>query len=172
MNKRGSEQVFSIWYFFCLIFIGSGAIIILIDYVGEPIDVNAVEASILENKIMSCITEQGFLVEGIFSDSFDAYSFCHLNQNVDRNKGGSFYFEANFTNETGQQIRAKKLILGNTAYATDCDVSKEKVAKYYPDCIYRNESYFYLDSAGNIKKAKLQILAASNNQGERKFYEP
>jgi hypothetical protein len=159
--KRGSENLMTFWFFACLIVAGAGATLIVASYAGKPVDVNTIEASLLHNKIMECINENGFLKKEVMAKDFDLKSFCGINNNIHNN----FYFRINFT-LSDKEIR-EKLTIGNQGYEADCDSMSGRKAEAFADCYYKNESILLIGDDKEIQRIKLYVLSASNNQGER-----
>jgi hypothetical protein len=141
---------------------------IIIDYVGQPIDVNYLEAMSLHNKLMDCMVDNGFVKDEVFNDNFDVYDSCGIsNKVVMDDMGGFFYFNVTFLDLAGKEVRGE-ISKGNTGYYSDCDVKRNSASTTrLVECYYRNESYLYLDKSGDVKKIKLVVLSASDNAGER-----
>ena len=110
MNKRGSEKIMSVVFILYLILIGAGVIVLVAQYVNSPVDVRQLEAKILHTNFMECITENGYVIDEIFLDNFNLYTYCHLNKDIlnpsaDDEREDYFWFNISFFNESGAMVR-------------------------------------------------------------------
>jgi len=166
-NKRGAEKLFSIWWFLVLVIVGLGIVAGVFIFFSSEVDVREIEVDILNTKIADCIVEQGFLIESALDDNFDILSACRLSENV-FSQGSNFFIKINFLDESGANIR-EPVLKGDFSFEKDCEVQEpadgEKVeAEKFPKCIQKKYySLYYKD--GQIKKAVLGILTASNQKG-------
>lgn len=148
MNKKAHEGVMSAWFILCLMFAGFGIIYILSAYASSPIDVSEVESKILYSNIVECISENGFIENEIVNENFNIYSFCNLNKDVlDEEEKARFYFKFSFLNESGEKIR-RDVVGGNSEYRLDCEVFAVSKEKEYLSCLFKNESFSYVDTNG------------------------
>ena len=165
MNKRASEKINAGMFLLYLIIIAAGVTLLISSYVNTPVEVRPMESKILYEKIMDCIIEDGFMKEEVLINNFDIYSKCHINKTVINNS--NIFFEFQFLNETG-------IIRGSISSELSSEFKSRKdyceiISKTNtPDaiaCLYRNESYFYLDDG--IKSVKIYGWVASFHQGVR-----
>lgn len=177
-NKTGGEKIFSIWWFATLIIIGVGIVVGVLIYYSADIDVRTVEAEILSEKIIDCFIKNSFLNQEILNtnsfpdnnsdyrqvrNSFDIFQECNLKKDL-FNNGGDFYFNITLYNgDTNFLINS--FIGGNTGFERDCRISKGKSAENYPQCVEKQEPFFYY-SNNQIKKGNMRILTASNQKGK------
>lgn len=171
MNKRGSEKIMSVIFILYLILIGAGVIVLVSQYVNSPVDVRQLEAKILYTNFMECITENGYVVEDVFMDDFNLYTYCHLNKNIlnpsDNDKREDyFWFNISFFNESGSMVR-NSLSAGNSMYQSDCDVNVDKKSFDLLGCLYKNESYLFVNKTGDLERIRVATLVVSENAGKR-----
>jgi hypothetical protein len=170
MNKCGSEKIMSAVFILYLILIGAGVVVLVAQYINSPVDVRQLEAKILYTNFMECITENGYVIDDVFSDGFNVYTYCHLNKNIlnpsaDDKRDDLFWFNISFVNETGSAVR-NSLSAGNSLYQSDCDVNVGKSFSSL-NCLYRNESYLFINKTGEIERVRVFTLVVSNNAGKR-----
>ncbi len=164
-NKKAGEKLFSIWWFFVLAVVGVGIVAGVYIFYSADVDVREAEAGILYEKIADCIIEQGFLTDKFLYDkeNFDIYKGCDLNKKIIE---GDYYIKIQAFDESNNEFIS--IIKGNPSFSKDCDIilSNDKLkAEKYPKCIRKAEGVLYYDN-NEIKKAKIEILTASNQQGE------
>jgi len=88
MNKRGVEQVISVYWFAILIIVAVGVSAMVFTFYSHPYDVREVEANILMNKIADCISEMGTInpllidSQGVIKKDLDLTKICGLNFEV------------------------------------------------------------------------------------------
>jgi len=97
-NKSGSK-VLSV-YWFAILFIVAGAVAyMVILFYGAPYDVREIESNILTTQIANCLSQGGYLKEGILTESFkeNFLEECDLNLEVEDsygwNEGSEYYIE-------------------------------------------------------------------------------
>jgi hypothetical protein len=95
-SKKGGEKVLSIWWFFCLAFVGAGIIIGVLMFYSAEMNVNNLEADTLANRIADCISDNGYLKE---MQNFDVYKECKLNERFDE----THFFRVSFYNQDSSQ---------------------------------------------------------------------
>lgn len=164
LGKKGEERIVSFWWIFV------GGIIVLfivlgtIAYYSEIIDSRAIEADILANKVVGCISDKVALV---FKDGFDIYSECNLNDLGTEGKK-EYYIGFNLYSIDSCKFIGKSISCGNPEttkfyrnYWQDyCDLQKEKgMQRKLPQC---SEKYIYV-TQDNQEKI-MRITAASNQK--------
>jgi len=159
MNKKGTEKILSVWWFFVIAVIGFGIVAGVLIYYSAEADVREVEADVLSGKIVNCISEQGFLKNDVFVKNFDIYSVCGLDKEV-FSSGSNFYFRISVFDETGKLFR-ENIIGGDASFEKDCKIATGIGAKRFPKCVTKNKSLFFFVE-GEIKKINLEVLAGSN----------
>ena len=91
------------------------------------------------------------------------YGECDLSKEIIEK--GDYYIKIQAINESNNEFVS--IIRGNPSFSKDCDIilSNNKLkAENYPKCIRKTEGILYYDN-NEIKKAKLGVLTASNQQG-------
>lgn len=172
LNKKGGEKLLSVWWFFVLAIVGVGVSAGVLIYHSADVDIREIEAEILYEKILNCITEQGFLIEEALKEDFNVSDFfeeCELNEEIFEEES-IFYFNIQILDESENLI--KEIRGGDFSFEKDCKIQEEdeegkKIeAKYYPRCVREKETILYYED-NEIKEATLEILTASNQVGRK-----
>ena len=77
-EKKAGERILSIYLFIIYIIVSIGIVSGVLLVYGKELDVREVEAGVLGDKIIDCLTEQGILNEAVFTENFDLLDFCRL----------------------------------------------------------------------------------------------
>jgi hypothetical protein len=162
-GKKGGEKLISIWWFMVLIIVATGIVIGVSAYYTAEVDVKAVEADILSEKVLDCMSQNGFVPEGFFKDNFDILHTCKLSQKVFE-AGSNFFFRVSLYDSNGKLIKSSQA--GDASFEKSCAIQKEVTAVNFPICVNKKESVIYLDR-GDIRRGELQIIAGSNQYGRR-----
>ena len=154
MNKKGGEKLLSIWWFFVLIIVGVGVVVGVIMHFGAEVNTKGLEARILSDKILNCVSERGFLKEKVLEKDFDILGECGLEEKV-FGQGSLFYI--NLTIFEGGAV-VNSFFEGDGALERDCPISLSKKvdAASFPGCV-RLARFF--------GEKEVRLLAASNNRG-------
>jgi hypothetical protein len=148
LKNKKADKIISV-YWFAILFIVAGAIAyMVISFYGEPYDIREAEAYALTNKVAGCLSEVGYLKEGVLNEDFreNFMEICKLNFEIEDVHGwrehGQYYVEINFYNfSTNQSISEIKK--GNEALKMDCELK----GKTFPVCLER--SFYTLDREKN-----------------------
>lgn len=163
-NKLGGEKILSIWWFFVLaavtIGISSGVVI----FYGASYDVRIKEAEILHEKLLDClIKDNGFLNEKILQEDFDLFSECGLKKDSFE-KSPNFFFKLEFFDDSSNSF-IEPILKGDYSMESNCPISGSLKAEGYPKC-FSGKEFFLYSKNGLVSYGTLNILTASNNQGE------
>jgi len=168
-DKRGGEKLLSVWWFFVLVIVGVGIVVAVMIFYSAHEDTRNLEAELLYSKIVNCVVENGFLINGISNPDFDLLKRCNLNEKVFDDEE-LFYINIGIFDEQGNKLR-ENILEGNKDFFKECEFQEKDEkgsvikAKHYSKCFRRSFNVLYED--GDIKKAKLEILTASNNLGRK-----
>ena len=157
MNKKGGEKLLSIWWFFVLIVIGGGIFMGVLIYYSVDINVNPVEADILAERILNCISDNANLNGEIFNPDFDIFSKCNLNPSL---FGKPSYYFIDISIYDGN-IFIFNMTRGDYSFKADCLIQEKVIANYFPKCAKKIDYVIY-----NNKTLKIIILAGSNQMGK------
>jgi len=154
-NKKANKMISVYW--FAILFIVAAAIVYMaISFYGEPYDIREAEAYALTNKVAGCLSEAGYLKEGMLSADFreNFMEECKLNFEVEDvhnwREQEQYYVEINFYNFlTTEEISEIKK--GNEALKMDCELK----GKTFPVCL--NRSFYALDK--EKKQYQIDILS-------------
>lgn len=165
INKKASQKLLSVWWFFVLTVVGAGIVIGVLIYYSADADLRKVEADILSERIANCLVEQGYLRED-FSSNFNIFEKCGLKKEV-FDSGTSFYLKISVYDETGNLFKNINLIIeGDTSFEKDCQIEEKISARYFPRCVEKKELFLYNEN-GVTKKGRIEILAGSNQAGKK-----
>ncbi len=147
MNKKGDKLISVYW--FAILFIVAGGIVYMVSaFYGKPYDVREAEADILTTKIARCISEAGYLKEGVLTENFreNFAEICMINFQVEDVYGwrerGQYYVEVEFLDfDTKQKVF--EISEGNEGLKPDCELEGETL----PVCIERR--FYSIDENGN-----------------------
>jgi len=147
MNKKG-DKLISVYWFAILFIVAAGIVYMVSAFYGKPYDIREAEADILTTKIAGCISEAGYLKEGVLTENFreNFAEICTINFQVEDAYGwrdrGQYYVEVEFLDfGTGQQVFEASE--GNSGLKPDCELE----GKTLPVCIER--SFYSIDENGN-----------------------
>ena len=153
-KKAELPIVFSVWWFFVIFVIGAGIAVSVAIYYSAEVDVRWLESDILGERILNCVVDNGYLVEGAF-DNESFYRDCSLNRGK-FGRGSNYFFKVWVDSEL-------KIGGGDYSVEKNCDIKKKMIytTKYFPIC--SEKRIVILDSEGNSKI--LRILAGSKQLG-------
>lgn len=155
-NKKG-EKLLSMWWIFVLVVIGGAVVIGVLIYFNAEINIKEMEADVLGERIVRCLTRNGFLRQDFLDKEFDIFEECKLRGQAFT--GGNFYINISVYGETGplrEEIRK-----GGASFEKNCRIEKMIEAKHYPRCSEKNENILYYEGE-EIKRARLMVLAGSD----------
>jgi protein-tyrosine phosphatase len=78
IHKKG-EKIISIWWFFCLAFVATAISLSVLIFYSYSLDVNSLETESLNDKIINCLSDNGFL--SVDFDNFDLI-YCMDSSNL------------------------------------------------------------------------------------------
>lgn len=158
-GRKADSKMLSIWWFAVLVVIAVGIVVGTTIFFGGKLDVRAVEAEILANKIADCLVENGKMNQEFLNENtggFDISSACSINKTIIQ-ESGNYYLEISIANSAGSIIQSIRY--GNAAFEKECSIGAAVVeAKYFPRCASKKVSA--ADSSGRI--LILTVLAGSN----------
>jgi hypothetical protein len=165
-NFKGGEKLLSIFWFSVLAIVGIGITAAVLIYHSADVDVREMEINILYEKIINCVIEHGFLIEGLIEEDFDIFNECQLNKET-FGEGSYFYFNLKVFDSSSNLI--KEIEEGDFSFEKDCEVQEGEggvSARYYPKCIRKKEIVLYYKN-NKIEEAEIEILTASNQVGRK-----
>ena len=160
LNKRG-EKVSIFWWFIACVAVFLTILFVTLGFYAKPIDVRELQVKMNYLSFYDCFIENGFLKQDVLTDKFSVNS-CGFNSDIMKNNSG--YLKANITDYTGKQL--KFFFIGDTSMSGDCNVSTNSEGKYFPNCYYKKEPFYYYEN-NERKIGYAEILSASNNHGTR-----
>ena len=165
-NKIGGEKLLSIWWLFIITMVGIGIVFGVSMFYSAEVDVRKVEAEILMDRILDCLFEQGVLISNLLESDFDIFQECKLNKKVIES---NFYIKISVLDESQNVI--KEISEGVSSFEVECKLLEEgkTEGKSFPECVSKERGIIY-EQENEIKKARLEILTASNQVGEKISY--
>lgn len=154
-NRKGTDKLISVYWFAILFIVASAIVYMTISFYGKPYDIRELEANALTNHIAECLSDVGYLKEGIFEDLENNFlETCDLNLDVedtyDWGEQGQYYVGVEFSQEENLVFEISE---GNKNLISSCgiegEVEKEKLAK----CA--EKKFYSLDSAGDVYSVKI-----------------
>ena len=161
LNKKGDEQVLSIWMFLAW---GIIALVItggILYYNSAKADVRMEQAQVFNMKILSCIQNYG-TIDSKFIGDF--YKICSLKENIIGNRG--FYFNISVV-DLDSLAEVFSFFGGSKDFQMYCELKDSSFAQGFPECFKSEQAVLYKDELGNVKSGNAEILTASNNKGKR-----
>lgn len=154
MNKRGTDKLISVYWFAILFIVAAAIAYMVLSFYGEPYDARKLEANALTNQIADCLSEAGYLKEGILERiEADFLETCDLNFEVEVYRGWNndqFYVEIGIYDfDTGEKI--SEISEGNQNLKIDCEID----SKNFPFCLDRK--FYVID--GNENQYQVNILS-------------
>lgn len=158
-NKKAGEKLLTIWWFIVLGVIGGGIGIGVMIYFSATVNTNGVEAGILGERIMNCISENGYLKNNVLNGSFDIFKECNIDKRLFE-KGSYLYFNVTIYNK---DITLANFIAGDYSLERDCSIANKISASHFAKCDEKAETI--LNDKNEI--IKIHVLTGSNQQGGR-----
>jgi len=152
-NKKGGEKLLSIWWIFTIAIVGAGIAFGVSIFYSAEVDVKNVEAGIFADRISDCFFEDGLLISNLLENDFDIFQECKLNKEVIES---NFYFKISV--DLGNEVKEFSGAIKESACSLT-DSEKKGCVKKTRGIIYEQDN--------KIKKGRLEILAASNQIGEK-----
>ena len=116
LKNKKATKLLSAWWFF-VIFVAAGGIVAGVLIVQtDPIDVRALEANILSERLIDCFIDNGYLND---YNSIGIYSDCRLDQKMFEDKS-DYYFKIKIYDEDNNEL---KVFLGGANFEKECDVT-------------------------------------------------
>lgn len=155
-NKKATsgDIYLSPWLFLNWTIVIVGIVIGVLIFYSARADVSNLEAKILNERIISCISTN-FDYSKLTSPDFDIYDSCGFNKNLFEKKA-FYYFNITLTDSLGKDY---SIIGGNRLFEIDCGLMALDEAKGgdFAQCF--SES---MEISDNLKKYTLNVKTASN----------
>jgi len=160
MNKRGTDKILSVYWFFILVLVAGGVFAMVYIFYSAPYDVREIESYLLANKIADCISRGGrinpdFFNKGVFNSGLEENLLdkCKITFNVEEGYGETethqYFFEIEFYRLNALSVPNFSLSEGNINWKTDCFI-KKKNEKDYEALVKCTERRFYaVDGSSN-----------------------
>lgn len=162
-GRKATDKVLSIYWFFIL-FISAAAVVYMVStFYGHPYDVRELEANVLANNLADCISQEGKLNSGLFSNGGFNEDFktnflqnCRINFETEEQWKGELqyslkidFFRVSDTNNPVFEIQG-----GNLNLFSSCELQKDEVYEKLARCVERR---FY--SVGEGEQYLIKILS-------------
>lgn len=153
MNKKGEEEIISIWNFFILAFVIGMVVLAKVLFNSSGGDIRKEETLILSHRISDCVLEEERIIDEYFDEGFDIFSRCSFESEMFKSDG---YFSFSIT--VFDVINNSK-IFGNEELLILCGLGSTK--EDFSKC-YREKLYVFNDKGEEVA---VEIIAASRNKG-------
>lgn len=161
-SKIKKSNLLSIWWFLVLVIVAIGITIGVYIFYGHRLDVRFMEADILSNRIIGCISSNGLIDHDFEYGSFNIFEKCSLNEKVLRSNNDYFIRISLSQMDSGKLVKEEKI--GAASLEADCKVAAAtESAQKYPRC---SEKELVLYNALG-ERFKLLVICASNNEKEK-----
>ena len=145
-NRKGTDKLISVYWFAILFIVAAAIAYMALSFYGEPYDARKLEVNILTNQVADCLSEAGYLKEGILERmETDFLETCDLNFEVEEYEkwnDDQFYVEiVIYDFDTGEQI--SEISEGNQNLKLDCEIDD----KNFPFCLDRK--FYVIDDEDN-----------------------
>lgn len=158
-NKKAGEKLLTIWWFIVLGVIGGGIGIGIMIYFSATVNTNGVESGILGERIINCISENGYLKNNVLSSDFDIFKECSIDRKLFQ-RGSYLYFNVTISSNS---IVLVNFIAGDYSFERDCSIASKISASKFAKCDEKIETVY--DDKNEI--IKIHVLTGSNQQGGR-----
>jgi len=158
MNKKAGEKLLSAWWFFILATIGLGITLGVSIYYSFDFNTNLLESEILNERLVDCLVDSGYIRSDFFQDNFDIFGKCDLKKEifVGTNK---FYFKIRVYNESGIK---KEIFFGDSSFEENCRISYVVKTKDFPKC-----SEKILNVLHKNENLKLYVMSGVRQNGKK-----
>lgn len=152
-SKKGT--LLSIWWFFVLAIVGAGIVIGALIFYGANTDVRKLEADILSDRVLNCVTNQGVVNPEFISGKLDIFSKCGLFKELIMDKG-VYMIKVESIDDSG---KIKEIYIFGPDIEKDCAIKESILSAYkYPYCSTKVLEF----SESNGKLSKLKIITGSS----------
>jgi len=155
-SKKADERYLSPWMFLIWAIIGVSIIIGVIQFYSVIVDSRALEASILNTRIMDCVSQE-FNYAKISNPNFDVYGACNLNKEVLESKNDYYYFNLSVKDSSGKFVYS--IVKGVGKFEVLC--SYEQTEQNFAQCSKKSIS---VQDVADGKKYTLYLVTASNQR--------
>ena len=161
-NRTAGEKLLTIWWFIVLGVIGGGIGIGVMIYFSTTVNTNGVESGILGERILGCISENGYLKSNVLNQSFDIFKECGIDRRL-FGRGSYLYFNISISNNG---IVLANFTAGDYSLERDCSIASKISASHFAKCNEKTETIL-MDNSNKNEIIKIYILTGSNQQGGR-----
>ena len=159
------DKIVSVYWFAILFIVAAAVVYMVISFYGKPYDIRGVEADILTTKMADCLSEAGYLREGVllndFQDNF--LEKCKINFQTEDVYGwreqGQYYLEVNIFNFVSGQI-ISSFNTGNSNLKESCKLSGETLPACLERTLYsldRNNNQYAINILSIVKKTEKNV---------------
>ena len=136
-NRKGTDKLISVYWFAILFIVAAAIAYMVISFYGEPYDVRKLEANVLTNQVADCLSEKGYLKEGVLDSIRDDFlETCDLNFEVEEYEkwdDNQFYVEIGVYDFNNQDQIILEISEGNQNLKINCEIDD----KNFPLCLER-----------------------------------
>ena len=152
MNKKGANNLISVYWFFILVIVAGGIVMMVNSFYSSPYDVRNTENEILSKKVANCIMEGGKLsseldsATGVFRPAFEEnfMEICGLNFDVETEfERPQYYVQVEMYKSSNLRNKLLSIEKGNQNWKEDCNFenkNEERTAKCLEKEFYVTDS--------------------------------
>lgn len=169
-NKKGADKLITIYWFFILVIIAGGVVLMANAFYSTPYDVREVEARILGERVADCIYSGGEFSpllnsNGVFRKEFkdNFMDRCNLNfQSSGEFEEVEYYVYVGFSADAGKDKPTFFLEAGNLNWVSDCnvEVQNDKLARCYENYFWAQDpsgKLYYVKVLSAVRKVKQNV---------------
>jgi len=150
-NKKADERVLSIYLFIIYVIVAIGIVSGVLLFYGSGLDIRKVEASVLSDKVIDCLVEQGRLRENVFGKGFDLLGFCGFDfkdNSGDSGDSGEEEYAVSvglFDFDSGEEL-GEELVFGREDFLKYCGLKGDRIPKCDEKQVYVLSSDIKIES--------------------------
>jgi hypothetical protein len=150
-NKKGGEKILFLWWFFMMAIVAAGIVGGIFMYYSLDADVRSLQAQIIGDRVIGCISENGFLKKEVLElkEQEQITSFFSKNCSIRDEKG--IYLGISFGN-----LR-EEMKFGDFSLESECNAFlnlEKETKKYFSGCANSSQHF---SSFGNARVERIPV---------------
>jgi len=161
-NKKAAEKILSVYWFLILVLVAGAIVVGVMLFYSSPFDVRAMEAELLSDKIVDCISDTGHLRQDVADavlqktlSDFDLIGNCNLNLEDSTFMNDQYYVSLEVYHLDGQKIDG--VDIGRVDFVPVCNQEGE-----FPKCVEKrvllvNGEEFIIKVLSGVRKTEKNV---------------